>query len=188
MCTCPLQAHSAPPTLADCLESAVPVPNSPAPAPTVQPMPAADIDDILVTTELPAAAAAVEVQLRSVAALLDSALTVPTSPLPAPTVQPTSAAVISSILAPTELAISAETVVVQPSPATALQVSRKVSEILPPAVPVMPAAVPSMQLAVPEHTNKVSRCSSHEILNVSHAYRLLQRHSWIVGCDDQHSS
>ena len=141
----PMQARSAPPALAHQLESAVPVPSSPAPQPAVP------------------AQLAINLENGSAATLLDSALSVPTSPLAMPAMQPEPAIGLDDSFIPVHPAIATDAltapaaVEVQPSAAALLESATPVpaSPQPAPAVPTMPAVVPSMPLAVPEHAGKV---------------------------------
>ena len=154
-------------TAAVLLESALSAPASPLPILRVQPQPAADLDVLLVPAELPlrwrVAAAAAGVPLSSAAALPESAVSMPVSPLPVPSALPQPALNLVGNHVPAELAIATEaitapaTVEVQPLAAALLESALPVlaSPQPTPAVPTMPAVVPSMPLAVPKHSGKV---------------------------------
>ena len=142
-----MQARSAPPALARQLESAVPMPSSPAP-------------------RSPAPAPAVLVQLAinsengSAATLSSSALSVPTRPLAMPAMQPESAVGLDDSPIPVQLAIATDAltapaaVEVQPSTAALLESALPVPAS-PQPTPAVPAVVPSMPLAVRKHSGKV---------------------------------
>ena len=151
-------------TAAVLLESALSAPASPLPILSVQPQPAADLDVCLVPVELPmgwpVAAAAAEVQLSSAAALSESAVSMPASPLLVPFALPQPAVNLDGTHVPAELAIATEaftapaTVEVQPSAAALLESALSAPGIPEPTLTV-PAVVPSMPLAVRKHSGKV---------------------------------
>ena len=140
-----MQARSVPPALAHQLESAVPMPSSPVPAPAVP------------------AQLGINLVIGSAATMLESALSAPTSPLAMPAVQSEHAVDLDDIPVPMQLAVAADaltalaTVEVQPSAAALLEsvIPVLASPQPAPAVPIMPVVVPSMPLAVPKHTGKV---------------------------------
>ena len=151
-------------TAAVLLESALSAPACPLPILRVQPQPVADLDVRLVPAELPlrwrVATAAAGVPLSSAAALPESAVSMPVSPLPMPSVLPQPAINLDGSHVPTELAIDTEaftapaTVVVQPSAGALLESALSVPAS-PKSTPPVPAVVPSMPLAVRKHSGKV---------------------------------
>ncbi|CAK0750051.1 hypothetical protein CVIRNUC_001960 [Coccomyxa viridis] len=155
-----LRACSAPTTLAHQLQSAVPVPCSPAPSSTVPSSP------VSAPTEPPQLVT--NLGDSSPAALLESALSAPANPLPMPIAQPMPAGNLDSSLMPAELAIATEaftapaTVEVQPPSAALLQSALPVpaSPQPTPAEPTMPAVVPVMPLAVRKHSGKCTKCNA----------------------------